>query len=260
MEPLEIQRLVDGELPPSELSLLLKRIDLAPENWRKVALALLEEQVFSKEIRHANLPQHLQATAATTPVKALDARDQTSLLTSFRNSGWKRFVLPATLAASVLLAIGITAVQPLLKDSRDELRSANAIAQYKGFPLIDDPVFIEPTDLNSTGGENDWGNPVGELRLASDDASFHSGDHSTTVEGQARSRAMNNRIPVYEVRADQAQRWMDDEARRMDSWREQLRQRGYKLDSKPNRIEKTLPDGRALIVPVNQWNVRPIGQ
>jgi len=255
MEPLEIQRLVDGELPPSERSLLLKRIDLAPENWRKVALALLEEQVFSKEIRHANLPQGLQATGSLTPVKCLDANDQNSLLPSFRNSGWKRFVLPATLAASVLLAIGITVVQPLLTDSRDEARSGNSLAQSK-----DSPLNTDPTDLNSTGVDKDWGNPVGELRLASDDASLQPGKSSSTVEGQARAREMNNRIPVYEVRADQAQRWMDDEARRMDSWREQLRQRGYELDSKPNRIEKTLPDGRALIVPVNQWNVRPIGQ
>jgi len=255
MEPLEIQRLVDGELPPSERSLLLKRIDLAPENWRKVALALLEEQVFSKEIRHANLPQRLLETSSLTPVKCLDANDQNSLLPSFRNSGWKRFVLPATLAASVLLAIGITVVQPLLTDSRDEARSGNSLAQSKGSPLNTDS-----TDLNSIGVDNDWGSPVGELRLASDDASFQPGKNSLIVEGQAIPRETNNRIPVYEVRADQAQQWMDDEARRMDSWREQLRQRGYELDSKPNRIEKTLPDGRALIVPVNQWNVRPIGQ
>jgi len=118
----------------------------------------------------------------------------------------------------------------------------------------------DSTNLNSIGVDNDWGSPVGELTLASDDASLHSGKNSLIVEGQAIPRETNNRIPVYEVRADQAQRWMDDEARRMDSWREQLRQRGYELDSKPNRIEKTLPDGRALIVPVNQWNVRTIGQ
>ncbi|MCY2976361.1 MAG: hypothetical protein NTW52_17025 [Planctomycetota bacterium] len=254
MDPLEIQRLVDGELPPSERKLLLKQIDLAPENWRMVALALLEEQAFSKEIRLTNNSMASQPPNTLTVARASDAFDDSSLLTFFGKSGWKGIVLSATLAASVLFVIGIAVVQPMFDGSVDGANSTNAIAQSAASPPNTN------TNTNSNPLDNDWGTPIGELTLASDDASFQPAKNFSAVQGQTQPRENTKRIPVYEVRADQARRWMEDEARRMDSWREQLRQRGYELDSKPNRIERTLPDGRSLIVPVNQWNVRPLGQ
>jgi hypothetical protein len=254
MDPLEIQRLIDGELQPSERRLLLKQIDSAPENWRTVALALLEEQAFSKEIRQANVATVSQPPNTLTVARASDAYQDNSLLTFFGKSGWKGIVLSATLAASVLFVIGITVVQPMFNGSIDESNSTNAIAQSATSP--------PNANINSNTDpiDNDWGTPVGELTLASDDATLQPSKSFPAIQGQAQPRENTNRIPVYEVRADQARRWMEDEARRMDSWREQLRQRGYELDSKPNRIERTLPDGRSLIVPVNQWNVRPFGQ
>jgi hypothetical protein len=252
MDPLEIQRLVDGELPPSERKQLLRQIDSEPENWRMVALALLEEQAFSKEIRQVNGSMVSMPPNTLTVTRASDAYQDNLLLTFFGKSGWKGIVLSATLAASVLFVIGITVVQTMFNDSVDGSNSTNAIAQSDALPAN--------TITNSIPIDNDWGSPVGELTLASDDATLQPSGNFSAMQGQAQPRGNTNRIPVYEVRADQAKRWMEDEARRMDSWREQLRQRGYELDSKPNRIEKTLPDGRSLIVPVNQWNVRPLGQ
>jgi len=254
MDPLEIQRLVDGELPPSERKLLLKQIDLAPENWRMVALALLEEQAFSKEIRQANVSMASQGPNTLTVARASDAYQDRSPLMFFGKSGWKGIVLSATLAASVLFVIGITIVQPMFNASVDGSNSTNAIAQS----ATSSPNAN--TNSNTNPIDSDWGTPVGELTLASDDATLQPSSNFSAIQGQAQPRENTNRIPVYEVRADQARRWMEDEARRMDSWREHLRQRGYELDSKPNRIERTLPDGRSLIVPVNQWNVRPLGQ
>ncbi len=250
MDPLEIQRLVDGELPPSERKLLLKQIDSAPENWRTVALALLEEQAFSREIRHANVLMASQPPNTLTVARASDAYNDSWRITFFGKSGWKGIVLSATLAASVLFVIGITVVQPMFDSSVDGSNSTNAIAQSAA----------SQSNKNSNPINNDWGSPIGELTVASDDASLQPTKDFSAVQGQTQPHENSNRIPVYEVRADQARRWMEDEARRMDSWREQLRQRGYELDSKPNQIERTLPDGRSLIVPVNQWNVRPLGQ
>lgn len=252
MDPLEIQRLVDGELLPADRKQLLKRIDLTPDDWRTVALALLEEQSFSREISKVNVFQNFanhfddsNSTRVSQPYSA-----DLSTFSLFRHPGWKGIVVSAVLAASVLVAVGVTIVQPWFENPSVPSNSATSIANSnRSSPLPLDPA-----------GNSDWGSPVGELSLASDDATVQPVRNGNAFEDEMLPNVARNRIPVYEVHAEQAKRWMDDEARRIASWREQLRRRGYELDSKPNRIEKTLPDGRALIVPVNQWNVRPIGQ
>jgi hypothetical protein len=246
MNSLDIQRLVDGELSVAERALLLKRIDLTPQNWRTVALAMLEEQVFCDEILQANASQNVVSTSTIITPIASGAKNKDSLLDALRGSGRNGLLLSATFAASLLIIVGVAVVPFRRSGSQKEFNSTTEAANHASLPAM-------------VSGDG-WGHPVGELTLTSDDLSIENKDTPSAVERGASANDLNKRIPVYEVRAEQAKQWIEDEARRVASLREQLRQHGYELDSKPNRIEKTLPDGRALIVPVNQWNVRPIGQ
>jgi anti-sigma factor RsiW len=47
---LQLSRLVDGELSPSEYRALLQSLDTDPQGWRKCALAFLEAQAMSGEL------------------------------------------------------------------------------------------------------------------------------------------------------------------------------------------------------------------
>jgi hypothetical protein len=70
----DLDRLVDGELPPPRLRELIERCDRRPENWRAVAVAFLEAQAVSQSLRSAAVrPQR----PATRIVPAASARGRT---------------------------------------------------------------------------------------------------------------------------------------------------------------------------------------
>jgi len=70
----DLDRLVDGELPPPRLRELIERCDRRPENWRAVAVAFLEAQAVSQALRSAAVrPQR----PATRIVPAASARGRT---------------------------------------------------------------------------------------------------------------------------------------------------------------------------------------
>lgn len=58
----DLDRLVDGELPPPRLRELIKRCDRRPEAWRAVAVAFLEAQAVSQAMRSAAVRPSRQAT------------------------------------------------------------------------------------------------------------------------------------------------------------------------------------------------------
>lgn len=50
IDEMELQRLLDGRLSESERSVFLECVDEQPEQWRRVALAFVEEQVLRTEL------------------------------------------------------------------------------------------------------------------------------------------------------------------------------------------------------------------
>jgi len=179
----------------------------------------------------------------------------------------KRWLLAASLAATALLAIGISvgrSTRSIELNSASNQSSQIAQVDSSSMGNVFNPVFnpvSEPASKPSPESDSNlWGKPVGELTFASDDSPDHFRQTDPLKQDELSSSITNPRIPIYEVRAEQAQRWISEETQRTKTWREELRRRGYELDTRPQRIEKQLPDGRALIIPVNQWNVRPWGQ
>ena len=48
LDPTDLDRLVDGELPPQARRDLIRRVELHPDGWRRLALAFLEAQAFAE--------------------------------------------------------------------------------------------------------------------------------------------------------------------------------------------------------------------
>lgn len=73
----DLDRLVDGELPPPRLRELIERCDRRPENWRAVAVAFLEAQVVSQALRSAAVRPPRPATRI---VPAASGRGRTRVI------------------------------------------------------------------------------------------------------------------------------------------------------------------------------------
>lgn len=99
MNPNKIQMLVDGECSHETRAEVLREIDSEPGQWRTLALALLEEQQWSKELSIVPQKPAIQQPLAHPLVHSEPLRSASS--SAWRVPNW----LPA-LAASVLLAVG----------------------------------------------------------------------------------------------------------------------------------------------------------
>jgi hypothetical protein len=244
MEPLELQRLVDGELDAHERRRLLQRCDEEPPQWRTLALSLLEEQSFRKEVA-----LFAKGTAANEPIESTTIALPTNpkdVTASNTKHAWG----PLALAASLLIAVGFFTGYGLNSINRDAanpstgpmntalVTGSSNIAQAK-------PEASPSGPMNSTF-PSDPPRAVGELRFVRDES----------MPKQSEQVG----VPIYEVRPDHIQQMMEQQFRQISEWNRQNRNRGVQIDWKPEMLESQLPDGRAVVVPINQWNVRPIGQ
>ena len=244
MEPLELQRLVDGELDALERRRLLQRCDEEPPQWRTLALSLLEEQAFRKEVAlfskdtPANVPVESPTTALPTHLKD-EAKSNTK-------QAWG----PLALAASLFIAVGFCTGYGLNSISHEVAgpstdRMNTALAAGSSDAAIAKPGASTSGSMSSTL-ISDQPQAVGELRFARDESNP--------------SQSKQVGVPIYEVRPDHIQQMMEQQFRQISEWNRQNMKRGVQIDWQPEMLESQLPDGRAVVVPINQWNVRPIGQ
>jgi hypothetical protein len=248
MEPLELQRLVDGELDVHERRRLLQRCEEEPAQWRRLALSLLEEQSFQKDVTFfanttsTNLPMETPGVALSTSLESNAKLDT--------KHPWGQFALAASLLVAVgfLTGYGLNSMGP-------EVAVPSAGLMESGSKTLADSGGNAGTNQKSLSTSNNSidsslpaGQPraVGELRFASDQ----------TKAGVSDQVGM----PLYEVRPDHIQQMMEQQFRQISEWNRQNIKRGVQIDWQPEMIESQLPDGRAVVVPINQWNVRPIGQ
>ncbi|MBX3442059.1 MAG: hypothetical protein KF774_06610 [Planctomyces sp.] len=255
MRELRIQRCVDGELAEQDQRSLLQELDQAPEGWRQLALAFVEQQV-SRAACGVYLQEQPLPAAASPPSAA--AHSGRRAAASFR---W-------TAVAGLLVALGVgvsaghwlgrrppegavytTAFQPPEERLRDaQLASgegaAHADPRHEGGArngalagartnLVSGrnvPAFPATTRRSS-------GQPM-LVRFASDGAA---GEESV-------------QIPVYEPSAFPAA--SEEQGILSAAQEERLEELGYRLDRRTRVMELPLEDGRTILLPVNTYGVR----
>ncbi len=94
-----IDRIVDGELSPTELGATLDRLDREPDGWKRCTLAFLEAQCWRESFRALDPPVGVSVGAPSQPMPPASGRE----LRRFR--GWRRGVIAAGIAA-VSFAMG----------------------------------------------------------------------------------------------------------------------------------------------------------
>jgi hypothetical protein len=241
---MEWQRLVDGELSHEERRRLLLKLGDALEPWRSLALALLEEQAFRQ---HFSKPE---TVASSEPRQEVSLSPAQADLTLHRSgaTGWRS--MGYALAACLLLAVGFSSGYRWNRSGSSQAGSAEVLAKVRPEVGGVDTAAVAAAERTDRGASSKPAvgppRPIGELRLASDDGVI---DPTSTIGW-----------PVLEVGPDHVQQMMEQQRRQVQAWNQQLRERGLQVDWQPEMLESRLPDGRAMIVPINQWNVRSIGQ
>jgi len=228
MDKIELQKLVDGELNRSEQRQLLCRLDEQSSEWRSVALALLEEQefrrVFGSQSDLSDAPELSDREVQLVPAPP-----------SKQGKQW----LPMALAASLLVGVGSIGGN-WLASRFDKSQSATSVEQQSSI------ADVKAKTNNSSGMSYASLKPVGQLSFSTDGASDTNG---TPMQ-----------LPLYEAAPEQINQMLQMQQLQMQALSEQLRLRGFQLDWQPEMLESQLPDGRAVVVPVQQMKIRSLGQ
>jgi hypothetical protein len=218
----QLDRLVDGSLPPSEYRAFLASLDEEPGAWRKCALAFLEAQALSQELGSL-------VPAAPTPVKSVSPTNQ--------RASWKNAALALAMAASFAgaLAVGVLSSKFFRERGQDAPFAGNLKVQ-----TADDSHLAQ-----ANGGRHQVLRPVGNVNLI--------------VEGLD-GAGSTGQVPVYEVGADLEAVLAREEASLGPELIDLFRQYGYEVRHEQQYVPAPLDDGRQVIVPVHGYEIRPVSR
>lgn len=191
-----IQRLVDNRLPESERGALLLAADQDPEIWRRLALAFVEEQIWSSAIP--------LATKVAPRVRESDVAPGKSM----SSSGASILRSPWMLALAGLMLVGVTIGIRMLADP-PATGSGIATPVVPSSSVRNEPCFLD------LGGEQ---------------------------------------VPLYES-TEPLREYMASGADRQMI--EKFWQDGLDVQPVTRYITGTASDGRAFVVPVRQYRMRP---
>ncbi len=247
--------LVDGELDETNRRELLMWCQRDPEGWRQCALAFLEAQSWSRQLRDVGAGASMATQTAPTSAKPHAAGSQTPsaqaaipasrdpLVQPSLMRSWKPFIGPLAMAASFLAAFGLGLLarsgwQAAGGAGRQESFSAAnlELAQQEPGAVVEQeqrPGYALP------GREN-----LGQVRLVVD------GPGGAEQEIQ---------LPVVERGAMDADFLQNPPAAVPAEIQQMFERMGHQVRQRREMLPLRLKDGRRLIVPVDQVEVRPVG-
>jgi hypothetical protein len=214
-------KLVDGELSASERRELLTALDSQPDGWRRCALAFLEAQAWRQEM--GGLLEHGAVTRPTARTTAVPS--------DTRAPGRDRGVFWLTVAASLFIAFTL------------------------GLALRDLPHPHQPATPNPF---NSQVAATDTVRAVAPQKAAPSADALTLWVRDEGGRAHPLRVPLVDAAAVDRQLGMQFQSGLPAEVRDQLRQRGYQVESKQRYAPLWLENGRPLIVPVEDTKIVPV--
>lgn len=240
----DFDRLVDGELTPSEYRKLLRSLDQRPDGWRRCALAFLESQAWTRDLSTAT-----DETATASHIRGADAArpapvpPKGAAMDGVRPSA-RQWPLYLVIVASFLIAFGMGLLArssrfwPAPAAAPQDLvgtvlpRSANDGAQ----PLEPRPGMPAAKPALAGSGET--------MRLVVD-----------TGEGDPGERLD---LPVYELSPENA--WMlSNQAPPVPTdVQRALHRAGRQLRWERHVVPLQTMDGRQVLLPLEQVEITPV--
>ncbi|HJT34409.1 MAG TPA: hypothetical protein VJ783_20425 [Pirellulales bacterium] len=214
-----IDRLAAGELDRASRRALFERLDREPTQWRRCALALLEARELDQAL--ADWQAEIPRTSpAISPLRRVGTAHHVAENEIAIRKQSRRWPNVLALAASLLIAFGLgVGARGVWRDP------APAVAQKFGTPTAEDRPHA--TDASKT--------------VASSEPPAASPPHSALVAAAsaASSGEARNLVSPYV--------------------RSLLERRGYEVESRHAVVPAILPDGRRVMLPVDQFQLRYVG-
>ncbi len=224
---IQIDRLVDGELRHDERRQFISQLEQNPHEWRNVALAFVEAQVWSQEF------QALQTDpgSASTTLMAQPGETRTQR---------GRFRIPAFVASVLLsLALGVVLGTAWWNLRHQPARTVN----NRESPIKQNLVGSQATAIPSSVRVG--ANIPPTVRLV------------TRIPGEDQSEEVD--IPIIEV-DDPDPNWFEQQQSAFPpSVRRVLERMGLKVTERRKFYPVDLGDGRTAVVPVENVEVRFVG-
>ncbi len=222
--------LVDGELDAVRQRELLLRLDAASGGWRQCAVAFLEAQAWRSDLRNADQKSSCGSLRTGSAVPA-----RRSLIGRLRN--W------SILATSIVCAFAagwIFRPTPAAPATASAVAPSIRISEQK-------PVVAEGSDGEAAAGEKspDTEDPNG-VRVA--------GILTLKFDDHGHEREL--KLPVLEGSGIDVREWLDQPSAINASAVQALERRGHKVESHRQLLTVNLKDGRKLLLPVDQVDVR----
>jgi hypothetical protein len=248
MLAIELQRLVDGELSHGQRVELLRSLGDDAQQWRKLALALLEEQQWSRSIHPELLEQPKMeqslggeqtgtdlclktfsdpASVGSKPHGLSPLMDVRVVPPSGRMGSWNWMT---ALAASALLTAGLSGGVLIrsLQHSASQLPVADA---SPASPMRQQVVSAAPSPRASESMRMVFG---GEDAPASE-------------------------IPLLDAREVDPNLVFANDAYELARLKQQLHRQGHRLEVEPKLYTGRLNDGRQVVVPVHNVALKSVG-
>jgi len=219
-------RLVDGALSPAEYKAFVAALDDEPSGWRRCGLAFLEAQAWGKEFTAIRKAEQDGPKPATNPVELKTARRGWNLLSASSLLG---------VAVSLVLAFGLG----LLAHNR--LFPARAVNQQ---------VVAAPSQPGAAQGAA----PTNSGAAASEIDQVH-----LVIDRGAGLAPQEIVVPV-DVDKPGAQPFAQLEPAISDRVLRSLQSRGHRINRQQEYIPIDLEDGRQIIVPVDGYQITPVGR
>ncbi|MBM3963534.1 MAG: hypothetical protein FJ308_00475 [Planctomycetes bacterium] len=254
MAPLELQRLIDGEMTHAQRADLLHRLGNDTEQWKTLAMSLLEEQQWSREVAQVVRPESVPAPmqpysesptvmlAHPTPSLVRDegTNNHGSGTSSGMSAGTRRsWNWVSALAAGALFTVGLA--------GGSWMRSLQSAGEGQGGAMTQVPVV----DGNSQVAVNA---PKG---LSDYKSSWEAAAPLRMVVSGLDSK--KSEIPLVNAKDIDPNLLMASEALEMAKLNKQLRRQGYEMDVRPQYYSGNLGDGRKVVVPIHNVSLKPYG-
>ena len=244
MNPLDLQRIVDGELSHELRAELLRSLGPDSSQWQELALLLLEDQELSKQIRSEPPLEPISLVRASLESDVLRTTHSKKSSLGYRllavcaifsvglGSGfWFKTIAPESASTSQASSLTKSELPSAItsdsnRDRSEDLAGGSAVAQ-----LVD--------SIPSSGASFDYVSP---WRVRVENAS---------------DRAIE--IPLVDAREIDPQLILANNALEIAKLNQQLKRRGYELEAKPTMYSGALEDGRRIMVPIHNVSLRPYG-
>ena len=225
IEPLDLQRLIDGELDFEQTQQMLKLAESDPESWRLIASSFIENQMWQSEFAVDTVAGEDMAVNRFEQGKSF-------------GSGYVKWF---SLAAMVLLAASVAF---LFNDSETGVAGAGVEDQVPSQKLVSDGEIQQ--DINTIPRFDNGGDDLNQMPAM----------YQVQMEDPNGNTFVDSQVPLYTADLVNARKWLG-RSEVSEQMRRELADSGYGVIHDVRYLRGRLKDGRNFLIPVRNYRFSP---